>query len=428
MSAAALTAVAVDAALAATGPPRRPAGGATRPPAGGGRPTPGPWMVATGEDLRYPGTRGGSNVVADRLVRGTSTGSWAAAAADPVVNAAFFDVVALMAAPTSLLRPAIVDPGARPAPPAAPVGPAAGPPRRRDGRHWPSTRPTLTEGPDPPPERRIPLMSGTHSAPIRPDSSPPTPAIRYPRQDHPDPIAHGCRLVVARPGIGGALAARPGPEPPRRAGDDHRAGGPARAARHPDASAEATRSMLSSRRARAPERLVPGCAAELRAGGTPVGSPAEVLRLAPAVGSPVPGPDRHVVLPAGRGAGGPCGAGCWSRPGRGGSGSRCGGSPSSGRPGPGSRSAPGGWARTGRPWRWPPTWWSTPAGRRSPPPRGCGPPDRAPLRDRHRLKRRLRRAATGDPGRHAGVEGGWCRRSRPRPPAACCPWRATGGC
>jgi 2-polyprenyl-6-methoxyphenol hydroxylase-like FAD-dependent oxidoreductase len=68
----------------------------------------GAWMVAIGEDLRYPETRGGKVGVTDRLIRCYLDRVVAAAAVDPVVNAAFFDVVALLAAPTSLMRPALV--------------------------------------------------------------------------------------------------------------------------------------------------------------------------------------------------------------------------------------------------------------------------------------------------------------------------------
>ncbi len=67
----------------------------------------GAWMVATGEDLRWPGTEGGSTSMADRVLRRYLDRVVAAAATDPVVNEAFFDVVALLAQPTSLMRPAL---------------------------------------------------------------------------------------------------------------------------------------------------------------------------------------------------------------------------------------------------------------------------------------------------------------------------------
>ncbi|MGH9191334.1 MAG: NAD(P)/FAD-dependent oxidoreductase [Acidimicrobiales bacterium] len=68
----------------------------------------GAWMVATGEDLRYPETRGGNVGVPDRLIRRYLDRVVAAAGVDPVVNAAFFDVVGLLAEPTSLMRPALM--------------------------------------------------------------------------------------------------------------------------------------------------------------------------------------------------------------------------------------------------------------------------------------------------------------------------------
>ena len=68
----------------------------------------GAWMVATGEDLRYPETTGDKAGVADRLVRRYLDRVLAAAAVDPVVQTAFFDVVALVAEPTSLMRPALM--------------------------------------------------------------------------------------------------------------------------------------------------------------------------------------------------------------------------------------------------------------------------------------------------------------------------------
>jgi 2-polyprenyl-6-methoxyphenol hydroxylase-like FAD-dependent oxidoreductase len=68
----------------------------------------GAWMVAIGEDLRYPETRGGKVGIADRSIRRYLDRVVAAAAVDAVLNAAFFDVVALLAAPTSLMRPALM--------------------------------------------------------------------------------------------------------------------------------------------------------------------------------------------------------------------------------------------------------------------------------------------------------------------------------
>jgi hypothetical protein len=53
----------------------------------------------------------------------------AAAAVDPVVNAAFFDVVGLLAEPTSLMRPALMARvlGRRHAAPESELSPAPGP-------------------------------------------------------------------------------------------------------------------------------------------------------------------------------------------------------------------------------------------------------------------------------------------------------------
>jgi hypothetical protein len=67
----------------------------------------GAWIVATGDNLRWPGTEGGSTSAGDRLVHRYLDRVVAAATVDPVVAEAFFDVVALLAAPTSLLRPAL---------------------------------------------------------------------------------------------------------------------------------------------------------------------------------------------------------------------------------------------------------------------------------------------------------------------------------
>lgn len=67
----------------------------------------GAWMVATGEDARWPGTTGGASSPAERVLRRYLDRVVAAAAVDRVVNAAFFRVVAMVATPTSLLRPTL---------------------------------------------------------------------------------------------------------------------------------------------------------------------------------------------------------------------------------------------------------------------------------------------------------------------------------
>lgn len=110
MSVAALTAEALDRTLA-DHLRSRPAGSA--PFAGASarlqrevaRTNAGAWMVATGEDARWPDTTGGTPSGPDRVLRRYLDRVVAAATVDPVVNAAFFRVVAMMAAPTSLLRP-----------------------------------------------------------------------------------------------------------------------------------------------------------------------------------------------------------------------------------------------------------------------------------------------------------------------------------
>ncbi len=67
----------------------------------------GAWMVATGEDLRYPGTTGGSSSLGDRVVRRYFDRLVRAAATDAAVNAAFVDVITLLAPPESLMRPGL---------------------------------------------------------------------------------------------------------------------------------------------------------------------------------------------------------------------------------------------------------------------------------------------------------------------------------
>jgi hypothetical protein len=64
-------------------------------------------MVATGEDLRYPGTTGGSSSLGDRVVRRYFDRLVRAAATDAAVNAAFVDVITLLAPPESLMRPGL---------------------------------------------------------------------------------------------------------------------------------------------------------------------------------------------------------------------------------------------------------------------------------------------------------------------------------
>jgi hypothetical protein len=65
------------------------------------------WLIATGEDLRYPTTRGASAGPATRLTHRWLDRVTSAAGTDPVVNAALVDVLALLAPPTTLFRPSL---------------------------------------------------------------------------------------------------------------------------------------------------------------------------------------------------------------------------------------------------------------------------------------------------------------------------------
>jgi flavin-dependent dehydrogenase len=67
----------------------------------------GAWMIATGEDRRYPGTRGGSTSLADRVVRRYFDRVIRAAAHDQDAQNAFADVLTLLAPPDSLLKPGL---------------------------------------------------------------------------------------------------------------------------------------------------------------------------------------------------------------------------------------------------------------------------------------------------------------------------------
>jgi hypothetical protein len=65
-----------------------------------------PWLIATGEDLRYPQVEGmrppGSSIVNRYLER-----VHAVASEDPVVCRKFFDVLNLLAPPSSLMAPQV---------------------------------------------------------------------------------------------------------------------------------------------------------------------------------------------------------------------------------------------------------------------------------------------------------------------------------
>jgi 2-polyprenyl-6-methoxyphenol hydroxylase-like FAD-dependent oxidoreductase len=130
MSAAAVTAVALERCLA-----RHMAGSpdltgfsalAQRAVAGAGA---GSWMLAPGIDLRFPGVRGDRRSTVrravDRMLGRYMDRVGVAATVDAHVNAARFDVIALLAGPSSLLRPSVAARVLRRHPP--PGGPPAWP-------------------------------------------------------------------------------------------------------------------------------------------------------------------------------------------------------------------------------------------------------------------------------------------------------------
>lgn len=67
----------------------------------------GPWMLATGSDLRYQGTVGAVQTPVDRLVNRYLDRVIAAVADDEVVNAAFLRVLNLIDEPTALFSPRV---------------------------------------------------------------------------------------------------------------------------------------------------------------------------------------------------------------------------------------------------------------------------------------------------------------------------------
>jgi 2-polyprenyl-6-methoxyphenol hydroxylase-like FAD-dependent oxidoreductase len=108
MSAAALSAEALDRSLARHLARRGTlAAGSHAAQRAIARATRGAWTVATSEDLRHPGSRGLARWTTGRLARRYAARVVAAATVDPLVNAALYDVVALLAEPSSLLRPAL---------------------------------------------------------------------------------------------------------------------------------------------------------------------------------------------------------------------------------------------------------------------------------------------------------------------------------
>jgi 2-polyprenyl-6-methoxyphenol hydroxylase-like FAD-dependent oxidoreductase len=65
------------------------------------------WLIATGEDLRYPSTTGASAGPATWLTHRWLDRVTSAANTDPTVNAALIDVISLTAPPATLFRPSI---------------------------------------------------------------------------------------------------------------------------------------------------------------------------------------------------------------------------------------------------------------------------------------------------------------------------------
>ncbi|HEX2324507.1 MAG TPA: 2-polyprenyl-6-methoxyphenol hydroxylase-like oxidoreductase, partial [Chloroflexota bacterium] len=66
------------------------------------------WLMATGEDLRYPTTRGGTQSRAERLFTRYLDRVLAASTLSAPVHGAFLEVVHLLRPPVSLLRPDVV--------------------------------------------------------------------------------------------------------------------------------------------------------------------------------------------------------------------------------------------------------------------------------------------------------------------------------
>ncbi len=67
----------------------------------------GPWMLATGEDLRYPTTTGGQRRLPDRILDRYVDRVLRTATHNPQVALAFVDVLGMVAEPTSLLHPRV---------------------------------------------------------------------------------------------------------------------------------------------------------------------------------------------------------------------------------------------------------------------------------------------------------------------------------
>ena len=67
-----------------------------------------PWLMATGEDLRYPGTEGGNTKWQDRLVQKYIEQFMRAMPLYPEIGDSFTQVMHLMKPPSTLFQPAII--------------------------------------------------------------------------------------------------------------------------------------------------------------------------------------------------------------------------------------------------------------------------------------------------------------------------------
>jgi hypothetical protein len=68
----------------------------------------GAWLIASGEDMRYPTTEGGKRDLASRLVRGYLDRVLRTATVDQQVNLTYGSVVGLLAPPSALFKPSIM--------------------------------------------------------------------------------------------------------------------------------------------------------------------------------------------------------------------------------------------------------------------------------------------------------------------------------
>jgi hypothetical protein len=75
------------------------------------------WLLATGEDLRYPTTEGARPTLRTRLMHRYLNRLGPVATANRTVNAAFLEVANLVQPPTALFRPSVLLAVLRGAPP-----------------------------------------------------------------------------------------------------------------------------------------------------------------------------------------------------------------------------------------------------------------------------------------------------------------------